>query len=197
MVAALAQNDGTFLGSHAVFLGDRIAPQTINSGEGNIIVVNYAVRGDDEPFTAQPSFGKSLRLILDPSDMQFGIVAEDFEGEADPARMTLQMKSWVWERSIFADGTMMSPRQMGRFTATFGLEGRFSARTDCNGAGANYVEGKGNTLSFGPMMSTQMYCEGSEEVKYTGMLAKTVQYRFTSRGMLELVLSDGTIMIFR
>ncbi len=197
VVAALTRPDGTFSGSHAVFLGDRIAPQTINDGGGNIVLVNYAVRGEDEPFSVAPSIGKTLRIILDPTDMQFGVVAENFEGEADPSRMTLAMKTWVWEGVTYADGKTFTPRAVGRFTAQFGAEKRFSASTDCNGAGAEYTEGISGALSFGPMFSTQMYCEGSEEQVYTGLLEKTVQYRFTSKGMLELVLSDGTIMHFR
>lgn len=196
-VAALARPDGTFFGSHAILLGDRIAPQTINDGGGKIVLVNYAVRGKEESFTTAPSMGKTLRLILDPKSMQFGVVADNFEGEADPARMTLQMKSWVWEGATYADGKTFAPRAAGRFTALFGAEKRFSASTDCNGAGAEYTEGPAGALSFGSMFATQMYCEGSEEQVYTELLGKTTQYRFTSKGKLELVLSDGTIMYFR
>jgi hypothetical protein len=80
-----------YIGSHAVFLGDRIAPQTTVMDEGitsrgtqrqNVIVVNYAVRLPNEPFTTPPSLGKSIWLKLDPITMQFGEVAKNFEGES-------------------------------------------------------------------------------------------------------------------
>lgn len=90
LVAALNTPDG-YVGSHAFFLGDRIAPQTTEIDEGktsrgtnrqNVIVVNYAVRLPGEPFTARPSLGKSTWLKLDPATMQFGEVAQNFEGES-------------------------------------------------------------------------------------------------------------------
>ena len=89
VVAALNTPKG-FIGSQAYFLGDRIAPQTTEMDEGvtamgtkrqNVIVVNYAVRLPGEPFTTQPSLGKSTWLKLDPVTMQFGEVAQNFEGE--------------------------------------------------------------------------------------------------------------------
>ncbi|RJQ36327.1 hypothetical protein C4552_03505 [Candidatus Parcubacteria bacterium] len=69
VVAALNTETG-YVGSQAFLLGDRIAPQTIESGPGNTIVVNYADRQPGEPMTARPSVGKSARLILDAEAMQ-------------------------------------------------------------------------------------------------------------------------------
>lgn len=57
VVAALKTENG-YKGTNAMFLGDRIAPQTTEFRNGEIIV-NYAGRGPDEPMTAQPSFGIS------------------------------------------------------------------------------------------------------------------------------------------
>ena len=77
------------VGSSAVLLGDRIAPQTITIDEKgttngtnrkNVIVVNYADRKIGENFSIAPSIGKSIWLRLDPKTMQFGEVAQNFEG---------------------------------------------------------------------------------------------------------------------
>lgn len=90
VVAALNTPLG-YIGSDAVLLGDRIAPQTTHMDEErtvngtmrqNVIVVNYAVRLPGEPFTARPSLGKSIWLKLDPGTMKLGEVAQNFEGEA-------------------------------------------------------------------------------------------------------------------
>jgi hypothetical protein len=90
LVAALNTPSGT-IGSHAFLLGDRIAPQTTEIDEDetangtrrqNVIVVNYADRAPNEPFTTSPSVGKSIWLKLDPSTMQFGEVVQNFEGES-------------------------------------------------------------------------------------------------------------------
>ena len=57
IVVALREGDG-FLGINGIFLGDRIAPQTTELKNGEI-VVNYADRRPDEPMTATPSVGVS------------------------------------------------------------------------------------------------------------------------------------------
>jgi hypothetical protein len=62
VVVALSSGD-VFKGTNAVLLGDRIAPQTTEIKNGQIIV-NYADRKDDEPFTAQPSVGVSKYLKI-------------------------------------------------------------------------------------------------------------------------------------
>jgi len=90
VVAALNTPNG-YIGSHAFFLGDRIAPQTTHMDEGktvmgtnrqNVIVVNYVVRLPGESFSVRPSLGKSVWLKLDPVTMQFAEVAINFEGES-------------------------------------------------------------------------------------------------------------------
>lgn len=90
VVAALNTSAG-YIGSDAVLLGDRIAPQSTSMDEGitangtnrqNVIVVNYAVRLPNEPFTVQPSLGKSIWLKLDPNTMKLGEVVQNFEGES-------------------------------------------------------------------------------------------------------------------
>ncbi|HEX2978976.1 MAG TPA: hypothetical protein VHO48_01810 [Anaerolineaceae bacterium] len=57
---ALGTEDG-YTGTNAIFLGDRIAPQTTLIEDG-VIVVNYAERGPEDSFTDQPSVGVSKYL---------------------------------------------------------------------------------------------------------------------------------------
>jgi hypothetical protein len=49
---------------NSIFIGDRISPQNINVDKG-LIRVNYVTRGEDEPFSAEPSVGvtKYLKVI--------------------------------------------------------------------------------------------------------------------------------------
>lgn len=85
VVAALNTERG-YVGSDGYLLGDRIAPQTIESSPNprhvDVIVANYADRAADEPMTAQPSVGKSVYLKLDLPSMMWGTVEPDFEGES-------------------------------------------------------------------------------------------------------------------
>lgn len=57
VVAALSLG-GSYKGTSAVFVGDRIAPKTIEIRNGQIIV-NYADRGANEPMSAEPSIAIS------------------------------------------------------------------------------------------------------------------------------------------
>lgn len=62
VTVAIGTPDG-FRGMDSVFVGDRIAPQNISIEKSGRIAVNYADRGADEPFTTEPSFGKTLYLV--------------------------------------------------------------------------------------------------------------------------------------
>ncbi len=62
VVAALAGADG-YTGTNAVYLGDRIAPQTTEVRDGTVIV-NYADRAPGEPYSAAPSLGVSKYLEI-------------------------------------------------------------------------------------------------------------------------------------
>jgi hypothetical protein len=79
VVAALNKING-YIGSNAVLLGDRIAPETVemsqNPATPDVIVVNYADRKPEDSFVIPPSVGKSIWLKLDINTMQFGEVTQ-------------------------------------------------------------------------------------------------------------------------
>ena len=164
-----------YIGSEGVFLGDRISPQTTEMGKGNIVVVNYAERAKGESFSVQPSVGKSRWLLLDTKTMQFGEVAQNFEGEADPAQMTLEMKTWDWINTTYGDGTQIRPHSLKKFTLLFKKDSTFSLGTDCNRGGGEYVM-NGSKISFEKMITTMMYCDGSQESDFTKMLCEVSSY---------------------
>jgi heat shock protein HslJ len=186
--AALDSPQG-LVGSHAVLIGDRIAPQTTELRADGVIVVNFADRAPGESFATPPSVGKSLWLKLDPATLEFGEVVQDFEGEADPDAMQLDMKTWVWIRAVDG-GNEIVPRQADAFTLTF-EGGMFSATTDCNRVRGGYTT-QGQELTFADnMAATRMFCADSQETAFTELLRRTARYSFTSRGELVLELADG------
>lgn len=196
LVAALNTANG-YVGSEAIFLGDRIAPQTTEMGTGDVVVVNYATRKQGESFAVRSSVGKSLYLLFNPQTMQWGEVVQNFEGEADIAHMKLDMKTWNWIHTTWSDGKKVVPHDPQKFTLTFKDGKTFSASTDCNGVGGEYKT-DGRKISFERMVSTLMYCEGSQEQEFSKTLGEVVSYRFTSRGELVFELSyDGGMMVFR
>jgi heat shock protein HslJ len=195
-VAALNTSSG-FVGSQGFLLGDRIAPQATSMGSGTIVIFNYGDRKPGDSFAVPPSMGKSTWLKLDTSTMQFGEVVQNFEGEADPSRMTLNMKTWNWIDTIYANGTKITPRLANKFTLTFSGTNTFSAATDCNGVGGEYTA-SGTSISFTKMMSTLMYCQNSQEADYAKMFSEVKSYHFTSKGELIFDLSfDSGSFIFQ
>jgi heat shock protein HslJ len=196
LVAAL-DRPGGFVGSEAMLLGDRIAPQRTSVEPGGTIVVSYADRAPGEGFAAPPSVNKSLRAKLDAATLRLGEVAQGFEGEADPAAMKLDMKTWIWVRAVQADGTTSAPRSAEAFTLTFAADGTFSATTDCNRLRGGYT-GNGRNLELGNMAATRMFCADSQESDFSALLGNVVRYSFTGRGELILALTpEGGTMTFR
>ena len=194
-VLAMAKN-GDYVATNVLLLGDRIAPQNINIENGRA-VYNYAERKAGEPMTSSPSMGKSLYIHYDASTNQIGEWVKDFEGEADTTKMNLGMKTWVWSKTQMNDGTITTPTKPGAFTLTFDSKGNVAIGTDCNRMGGAYTT-KGKTLTFGPLMSTKMYCEGSQEQVFAQALGNVASYFFTSKGelILEIKMDSGT-MTFR
>lgn len=196
VVVALHTADG-YVGSHGLLLGDRIAPQTIEKGKGYVVVVNYADRALTDSFTVVPSIGKSIYLLFDPIIMQFGEVVQNFEGEANPASMTLSMQTWTWVLTLYNNDTVVVPKKENVFTLTFKKDGSFSATTDCNSVSGTYST-KEKRIAFEKIAPTKMYCYGSQEGDFVAMLQKVQSYLFTPKG--ELILDfkfDSGIMTFR
>lgn len=84
-VAAAINKEGRYFGTNAMFLGNRIAPQTIDFLEGRA-VANYADHKPGEPFTTRPSVEKSVWIHFDAKNMEIGEFVKDFEGESNLPR---------------------------------------------------------------------------------------------------------------
>jgi heat shock protein HslJ len=192
-VAAIATEHG-YEGSRAYFLGDRIAPQATdiskNPAHKDVIVVNFAERAPNEPMTASPSIAKSVYLKWDEASNQFGVVENNFEGEASSEQMTLTMKKWMWQEATNATGERILPRRPEVFSLTFKTDGTVGISTDCNGAGGSY-RASGGMLGITEVFSTMMYCEGSQEQEYLALVQEVTSYGYTEKGALVLTLRGG------
>jgi heat shock protein HslJ len=195
--AVLAIASGTsYRATNALILGDRIAPQTVEIRDGHAIY-NYAERKATEPMTTQPSLGKSLFINYDLKTGEIGELVQNFEGEANPAVMSLTMKKWTWVKTQMNNGSTTIPKKTNAFTLTFTKDGHLSVTTDCNSMGGLYTE-KGKSLTFSQMASTMMYCDGSQEQEFASTLNNIKSYLFTSKGelILEIKVDSGT-MVFK
>jgi heat shock protein HslJ len=103
--------------------------------------------------------------------------------------------SWRWLRTENATGTIASePKSDKLFILRFGEANSMGSKTDCNTIGGSY-EITGDQLTFGPLMSTLMFCENSKETEYSAALAQVNSY-FLVDNTLRLILDDGGTMFF-
>lgn len=128
------------------------------------------------------------------SDSDVVLPTEEVKNEeADASKMTLTNKTWSWVKTIYEDGNEVLPKN-DKFKITFGKDGRVSLATDCNSMGGEYSV-TSSSLKFEPMMSTLMYCEGSQEAEFSGTIAAATKYNFTSKGELILSFNSGEVIL--
>lgn len=108
----------------------------------------------------------------------------------------LQGSTWVWTRTVMSDDTVVTPREAGEFTLAFDADGRVAGETDCNSFGGYYGLGDSRSISFGPFAMTKMFCEGSEEGKFTNQVSRSTRYIFDEDGNLILLLSYDSGSVF-
>lgn len=68
VVAAYKVADGKYMGTKAVFIGDRIAPQNIRIVDG-VALVNYAERKNGEPMSTEPSQAVTKRFVIKDGEL--------------------------------------------------------------------------------------------------------------------------------
>ena len=109
----------------------------------------------------------------------------------------LSANTWVWVETIMSkDGQESAPNNPGDFTLTFDGAGRVSGTTDCNNFFGPY-ELDGTSIETGPLASTLMYCEGSQEQAFTNMISEANLIFFDENDNLVLLYPyDSGSIIF-
>ena len=196
VAAAIATPTG-YEGTAGHFLGDRIRPQGIEV-LGSKVRIHFLSRSPGQSFADDPALPQRLDVIYVAETQQLAEVAIDFEGEADPGRMTLQMHPWTWVRTVFNNDTAKVPKKAGDFTLSFTQDGQVVGTTDCNRfhGTATVLDHK---IEFGENMAmTRKFCAGSQEMEFIEMLLNANSFFFTSRGQLIIELKyDSGSMTFQ
>lgn len=111
---------------------------------------------------------------------------------------TVQSNTWIWQKTIMSDDTIIIPKKTGAFTLYFNSNGSVSGKTDCNSFSGSYKIGSDGIITFGPMASTLMYCEGSQESLFTKAINNSSRYMIDSSGNLVLLLTyDSGSVLFK
>lgn len=105
--------------------------------------------------------------------------------------------SWLWQKTVMSDGSVVTPKVADKFTVTISTDGNISGTTDCNSFSGTYMLGSDGVLSFGPFMSTLMYCDGSQEQVFVSAVQKTSSYSIdASSGTLVLNLTNNAGKVY-
>lgn len=82
-------------------------------------------------------------------------------------------------------------------TLAFGDEGRASGSAGCNRYSGNYTV-NGDKLTFGPMISTKMFCAQpgvmEQEAQFTTTLEKAASFKLNG-DRLEMIAANGDVVI--
>lgn len=107
---------------------------------------------------------------------------------------SLENTTWQWLHITDRAGTItFTPKRPEAFKMQF-TSTRMSSATDCNTLGGSY-QVVGSELTFGPLMSTLMYCDGSDEATYSAALGSASGFEIAGNQLL-LLTTEGTILVF-
>ena len=117
-------------------------------------------------------------------------------GELTPAEPSA-LTSTPWALQAFGGPDVPLAALQGKnITIEFNAEGRASGFAGCNTYGGGYTV-DGNSLTFGPLISTMMACEPALmtlEQAYLAALAKTASFQITD-GQLDLMDANGQMVL--
>lgn len=106
--------------------------------------------------------------------------------------------TWMWQKSVMGDGSVVAPKKAGVFALTFNPNGTYNRKTDCNSYGAGeYKLASDGIISLGGTISTQMACQGSQEGQFNAEISAANRYSFDPQGNLVVGIEGGKgTMIF-
>ena len=105
----------------------------------------------------------------------------------------LPATSWSWTNTTLGT-TTITPKAGDKFILTFSTS-TVRSTTDCNTLSGGYTINK-EILTFGQLVATKMFCEGSEEQTYSLFLSKATSYKIEGDSLM-LSLSDKGTMTFK
>lgn len=156
------------------------------------------------------SYGTTSKMIIDSVNQGIKSVAKDFNtiektlkkpktlNNATTTPVTassspLALTSWIWV-SATKDGVATTSPAGDKFELSFNQNNQVSSKTDCNNLMGSFTSGT-SSLSFGPLAMTMMFCEGSREAEYAGLLSKVSAYKV--EGTTLTLTHDKGVMVFR
>ncbi|MEI7688651.1 MAG: META domain-containing protein [Candidatus Nomurabacteria bacterium] len=161
------------------------------------IKINTGVSLNKSVVNNKPKVDSSKNVVVDEN-----IPAKDREALKNSFTYEVPIskiidRKWVWLKAINYDDSVFSPAKVDAFSLTFNKDGTFTGTTDCNSIFGKYIVENGN-IKFSSTGQTKMFCDSSEEIKFTTYLSQVVGFKFNGEEDLVLNLEyDSGSMIFK
>lgn len=105
---------------------------------------------------------------------------------------------WIWVETVMSDGAKTQADEKQSFSLRFDQDGRVAVATDCNNGMGAYALSQANGLEFGPLASTMMFCQGSQETVFFGQLSQVDSYLLEGDRLHLLLKADsGTMTLLK
>lgn len=112
---------------------------------------------------------------------------------------TIIGKTWVWEKTVMNDDSVILPKVAAKFTLNFSEEGNLNGKTDCNSFFGKYEIGSDGFIKIGPLAMTKMFCNGSQEEQFEDPISRVKNYSWDTagKGKLLLYFNEGLVILDR
>lgn len=115
---------------------------------------------------------------------------DNLDEEIVQVKTPLVDNNWLWSETVKGD-EKVEPKQKEAFVIMFQEDMKVNGTTDCNNYFGNYQASEEGEVSFGPLASTMMYCEDSQEGDFVKDLSEVEAYNISEDGeILSLDLRD-------
>lgn len=96
---------------------------------------------------------------------------------------------WIWVQTNLLN-EIIKPEQKNAFVINFNEDLSLNGLTDCNNFFGTYEVDNSN-IEFGPVASTRMFCENSQENQFTSYFDKFESFYFSENGNLHINLKNN------
>ncbi len=137
----------------------------------------------------------SRDTVIEAEDQGYN---EEENDEKENAAFNEDIKgiSWQWKETVYSEDEVFVPGSPEEFVLKFKDDGEVIALTDCNNMMGEYETSEEGELSFSEMLSTLMYCEGSDENDYREMLAAVEGYSLEDDRLVLILEEERGSMFF-
>ena len=101
-----------------------------------------------------------------------------------------------WELVSHGSASSQTPAVADVETSIEFLDGQLSGNVGCNGFGGEY-EVDGDTLKFGPVMSTMMFCEGRMDAEQSFLTKLQAAVGYTATKKTLKIFTPKDLMTFK